>query len=592
MNNLSDGTPAAVRELLDELNIFLPSYRPGHQRVPCPKCEGGGSGERSLAVNISPDGAFAMWNCLRANCGYSGHTEGEKISLSSSQSDTSTEENLQLMPLSEEMILLFSSREISKETLLRNGVMQATSYKGLAMAFPYWKDGKKINCKYRTLKKQFWQEKEALKTFYGLDDIKSANEIIIVEGEIDKLSMEEVGLLNCVSVPDGAPAKVSTKGPVVESEDKKYKYIYNCKDYLEKATRIILATDADVPGQALAEELARRLGRERCWRVKWPTLGGKMCKDANEVLQKLGKEQLRAVVENAEPYPITGLFEFSAFNIELDDYFHLRVENALGVSTGWHGVDAVYRVVPGELTLVTGVPNSGKSEWIDALMCNLIQLQGWTFGLCSMENQVREHARKLLEKYFKKPFFNALYANSVPRITPEELKAGKRWLSDNFYLIRCENDHVPSVDWVLKLAKAAVMRHGIRGLVIDPYNELDHHRPSNQTETEYVSQMLTKIKRFAQHHECHVWFVAHPRQLQGWQGDEPDIYDVSGSAHFINKCDNGVIIHRNRDPRKGPLDQVKVKLVKVRNKAAGTLGEAFLTYDRVSGQYKDYQEQF
>lgn len=53
-------------------------------------------------------------------------------------------------------------------------------------------------------------------------------------------------------------------------------------------------------------------------------------------------------------------------------------------------------------------------------------------------------------------------------------------------------------------------RFGIRGLVIDPYNELDHQRPTYMTETEYVSQMLTKIKRFAQYHEVHVWLVAHP----------------------------------------------------------------------------------
>jgi len=49
---------------------------------------------------------------------------------------------------------------------------------------------------------------------------------------------------------------------------------------------------------------------------------------------------------------------------------------------------------------------------------------------------------------------------------------------------------------------------------VDPYNELDHQRPSHMSETEYVSQMLTKIKRFAQHHDVHVWFVAHPRQLR------------------------------------------------------------------------------
>ncbi|KAF2549320.1 hypothetical protein F2Q70_00021362 [Brassica cretica] len=218
-------------------------------------------------------------------------------------------------------------------------------------------------------------------------------------------------------------------------------------------------------------------------------------------------------------------------------------------------------VVPGELTVVTGVPNSGKSEWIDALLCNLNHSVGWKFALCSMENKVRDHGRKLLEKHVKKPFFDADYGRSVPRMSVEELDEGKLWLDDTFTLIRCELDSLPSIGWVLERAKAAVLRHGIRGLVIDPYNELDHQRTQRQTETEYVSQMLTKIKRFAQHHSCHVWFVAHPKQLQQWDGGPPNLYDISGSAHFINKCDNGIVIHRNRDEKAGPLDLVQVSTI-------------------------------
>lgn len=101
-------------------------------------------------------------------------------------------------------------------------------------------------------------------------------------------------------------------------------------------------------------------------------------------------------------------------------------------------------------------------------------------------------------------------------------------------------------------------RFGIRGLVIDPYNELDHQRPSSMNETEYVSQMLTQMKRFAQHHDVHVWFVAHPRQMRDWKGDPPNLYDISGSAHFINKTDNGIVVHRNYDPEKGPPNRVSI----------------------------------
>ena len=103
----------------------------------------------------------------------------------------------------------------------------------------------------------------------------------------------------------------------------------------------------------------------------------------------------------------------------------------------------------------------------------------------------------------------------------------------------------------------SICRYGIRGLLVDPYNELDHQRPSHMSETEYVSQMLTKIKRFAQHHDVHVWFVAHPRQLRDWKGQPPTMYDISGSAHFINKADNGLVIHRNRDPEAGPMNEVR-----------------------------------
>nr|XP_019707525.1 twinkle homolog protein, chloroplastic/mitochondrial isoform X2 [Elaeis guineensis] len=538
-----------------------------------------------------------MWSCFRAKCGWRGvaKVSGE-VKAYNLRSDESlqvkehrkiSEKDLQLEPLCEELVAYFFERMISAETLRRNAVMQRKYNDQIVIAFTYRRNGTLVGCKYRAVSKKFWQERATEKIFYGLDDIKQASDIIIVEGEVDKLSMEEAGYRNCVSVPDGAPAKVSEEIPN-EKEDKNFQYLWTCKEYLEKASRIILATDADPPGQALAEEIARRVGKEKCWRVKWPKKNDTdVCKDANEVLMYLGPDALRKVVENAELYPIRGLFTFSYFFHEIDAYYHRTHGFDRDVSTGWKALDELYNVVPGELTVITGVPNSGKSEWIDALLCNINESHGWKFVLCSMENKVRDHARKLLEKHIKKPFFNARYGGSHERMSVQELEEGKEWLNDTFHLIRCEDDCLPSIKWVLTLAKAAVLRHGVRGLVIDPYNELDHQRPANRTETEYVSQMLTRIKRFAQHHSCHVWFVAHPRQLQHWGGGPPNMYDISGSAHFINKCDNGIVIHRNRDEKAGPLDRVQVCIRKVRNKVIGNIGEAFLSYNRVTGQFMD-----
>ncbi|KAK9152410.1 hypothetical protein Syun_010719 [Stephania yunnanensis] len=584
--------------------------KPGeYGRMLCPKCLGGDSKERSFSLYISPDWENANWHCFRAKCGWRGRTSvfGSAKTLvpgqvnKSSKSKSSriiTEENLGLEPLCKELLVYFAERMISGETLRRNAVMQKSGDQ-VAIAFTYRRNGALVNCKYRDINKRFWQERDAERILYGLDDIKGASDIIIVEGEIDKLAMEEAGFQNCVSVPDGAPSKVNPKELPSETElvsllpyiDSKFQYLWNCKEYLEKASRIILATDADAPGQALAEELARRLGRERCWRVKWPkTSSERVCKDANEVLMFLGPDALRELIEQAELYPIRGLFRFSDFFDDIDQYYKCTHEYDLGVSTGWKALNHLYKVVPGELTIVSGVPNSGKSEWIDALLCNINESSGWSFALCSMENKVRDHARKLMEKHLKKPFFSAGYSGSVERISEEDLARGKEWLNNTFHLIRCEDDCLPSVKWVLQLAKAAVLRHGVRGLVIDPYNELDHQRPPSMTETEYVSQMLTKIKRFAQHHSCHVWFVAHPRQLYQWNGGPPSLYDISGSAHFINKCDNGIVIHRNRDPEIRPLDQVQVCVRKVRNKVVGTIGDAFLSYNRITGEFTDIDQ--
>ncbi|XP_068654286.1 twinkle homolog protein, chloroplastic/mitochondrial-like [Aristolochia californica] len=604
---LEDETRVAARlsvlkKRLEAEGISCGTCKPGqYDHMLCPQCAGGDAKERSFSLFIREDGDLAMWSCFRAKCGCRGHvtaygqaatkSAGNKSKSKSNSYKIITEENLNLEPLCPELLEYFNERMISGETLRRNGVMQLRRGDEVVIAFAYRRNGSLISCKYRTVSKKFWQESGTEKILYGVDDIKQASDIIVVEGEMDKLSMEEAGFRNCVSVPDGAPAKVSEKELPTEEEDKKYQYLWNCKEYLAKASRIILATDADAPGQALAEELARRIGRERCWRVRWPRKNEtEICKDANEVLMYLGQNALKEVIESAELYPVRGLFQFDHYFDEIDSYYTRSSGYEMGASSGWKSLDELYKVVPGELTVVTGVPSSGKSEWIDALMVNLNESKGWKFAVCSMENQVREHARKLLEKHIKKPFFIASYGGDAERISDEELKRGKEWLNDTFYLIRCDDDCLPSIKWVLELAKVAVLRYGARGLVIDPYNELDHQRPPSQTETEYVSQMLTRIKRFAQHHSCHVWFVAHPRQLQNWMGSPPNLYDISGSAHFINKCDNGIVVHRNRDPDSGPLDEVKIFVRKVRNKVIGNIGEAILSYSRATGEFKDVEK--
>ena len=623
-----DRSPVALRDVLMEKAIVLQSYTPGQHRIVCPSCGGGSNGERSLAVHIEDDGATAQWMCHRATCEWTGGSslaDQAKSRVNRSRnsegavgSNTSVGTGMSRrpgagaggavkLPAPESLERIgtgdttdaagkwgewLSERGISLDVAERNGLASQNVYSPPAskhvdaLVFPYMRDGQLVNIKYRGPDKSFWQVKGAEKILFGLDDIAGQREIIIVEGEMDKLALEQAGIRNVVSVPDGAPGKVKD-GPVPKpEEDRKFEYLWNCRAALDPVSRIVIAVDSDGPGQALAEELARRLGKERCFRVHWP----EGCKDANDVLQTEGEAALRGSIENAEGFPLRGLFRFSDFEDDISQYFGVEEGSEMkGVSTGWASVDNHYRVVPGELTVITGVPNSGKSEWVDALMCNLAVQHGWTFALCSMENKVHEHARKLVEKYTGEPWFEGKYGGKKARMRPETMRQGLHWLDNQFVLIRHEDDELPSVDWIIGLARAAVMRHGIRGLLIDPYNELDHKRPQGQTETEYVSQMLTRIKKFAQHYDVHVWFVAHPRQLHNWRGEPPGLYDISGSAHFINKCDNGIVVHRNRDEKAGSLREVTVMVAKVRNKVAGSIGDPKLEYNLSNGRYEDIQ---
>ncbi len=476
-------------------------------------------------------------------------------------------------------------RGISEATARRNRIGFERTYipalRGEAdcVAFPYFRHGELVNIKYRALaEKAFAQVKGAEKIFYGLDFIADSKSVIIVEGECDKLALDEAGLPNVVSVPDGAPQMVKAGEP--DPDDAKFAYLANSADYLEQLDRIVIAVDDDGPGQALAEELARRLGKERCWRVRWPGTGDVPCKDANETLMRHGADVLRECIDQAEPYPIAGLH--CALDYRDETLALYRDGRKRGHSTGWPSLDEYMTIRPGELSVVTGTPGSGKSELIDALAVNLAQRYGWRFALCSFENPPEEHIAKLAEKFIGAPFWDG----PAHRMTELELLRGLGWVNDQFFLIRFD-DEAPTIEAILEKARAAVMRHGVRGLVIDPYNEIEHRRPTNMTETEYVSQLLGKVKRFAQNHEVHVWFVAHPAKLHRDSNGSlpvPSLYDISGSANWANKADIGIVVHR--DPEKDPT-RTDIYIRKTRFKSVGKIGAISLRWDRATGRYAD-----
>ncbi|KAL3851541.1 hypothetical protein ACJIZ3_013423 [Penstemon smallii] len=305
-----------LKRKIEALGINVDSCTPGlYDLLYCPMCKGGQSIQRTLSFHINRNWNYGIWRCNHVQCSWAGQVfadakkvyNGINLHSEIDSSQPLTEENLRLEKLGDELLTYFAERMISKETLERNNVMQVAGDRKI-IAFTYRQNGVLVGCKYRTIEKKYWQERNTEKMLYGIDDIAEADEIIIVEGELDKLSVEEAGYYNCVSVPSGAPQTVSLKELPSPEKDVGFQYIWNCKDYLDKASRIILATDSDIPGQALAEELSRRLGRERCWVVHWPKKDEfSSFKDANEVLKNLGADALSDAIRKAELYQVQNL---------------------------------------------------------------------------------------------------------------------------------------------------------------------------------------------------------------------------------------------------------------------------------------------
>ena len=537
-------------------------------KTTCPQCSHTRRKQNYPCLNVNT--VKGLWHCH--HCGWSGALGSGVINRSAPPSRrVYPRPDFRPAGLSERAHEWFSNRGITTEVMVRNRIsmervwMPQIEDEVSAIAFPYYKGGEVVNIKYRDNAKNFRQVAGAEKILYKYDDIDDTR-TIICEGEMDALSLEVAGFRNAISVPDGAPEAKAT------NFDKKFEFLDD--ERLDKVKQWVLAVDADDPGRKLEDELARRLGREKCLRVVWP----EGYKDANEVLVKLGAQALRELIEDAKPFPVEGVFSIDDIADDIDQMLEFGMVQ--GEPTGWGSVDGLYKPAPGQWTLVTGIPSMGKSEWLDALAVNIAENAGWAFGVCSPENQpISWHAAKLIEKRMG----SRLVAGQVDRA---KFAAAKAWMNDHFHFIMPEE---PSLDSVLAKAKVLIRRHGMKGLIIDPYNELDHtKRKEGVSETEYVSLFLTQMRKFARDNQIHIWLVAHPSKLMKERDGTypvPDGYTVSGSAHFYNKADNIIAVHRDTSNSQAATE---VHVQKVRSRWLGKRGVAYLKWRPESGRFKEF----
>lgn len=449
-----------------------------------------------------------------------------------------------------------------------------------AIGFPYYRNGALVSAKYRSIEaKDFTQDAGGAHDFFGIDKVEKGQPLIIVEGEMDCLTAIEAGIKNVVSVPGGAPVKVAD-GKVLPTEDKKFGFVWNAREIIDAAPYVVLATDQDPPGQALAEELARRIGKEKCRLAKfaWKDLNDAWLDD-NPTADDSPVDRLNNIINNAEPYPINGISEATAYLDKINDLY--TKGTGKGFSTGYPSVDNIYTVAPGQLTVVTGYPSSGKSNFVDQLMVNLARSSDWKFAICSFENQPEVHIARLMELYS----FQSFYEGRDRMSESAKLDAFK-WVNDHFLFIDTNGEEPSTLESILTRARAAVKRIGVRGLVIDPYNYIEMPG-SEKSETNAISDILTKVKKFCMAHDVHTWFVAHPSKINrsGVEQPRPDGMSISGSMAWWAKTDCGLTIHRKDN-------YTELAVWKCRYRWVGTQGETTLIFNKTAGTYSENLDMF
>ncbi len=433
------------------------------------------------------------------------------------------------------------------------------------LSVPYIERGRIVNHKHRmTSEKRHKMDEGAPLVLWNHDALLSPKiehgaPVIITEGEWDALTAIQSGFDLTMSVPNGAP-QTQSKDPF---EERRYECIHRSRDLIDQVKTFILATDADEAGRVLAADLARLLGPERCRFVEYPA----GCKDLNEVKIAHGESMVVSIINGARPYPVKGLYRISDFP---------DPPEVQSIDSGIDGLGEMFPLVPGTFAVITGYAGRGKTSLILVMVAKLLK-RGVPMAIASFETLPRPILeRRLRAAVYECPEFDRQALQPGPADALFENKLGViAQTPDN------EDDEI-DVNYLLELAKVAVLRDGIRLLIIDPWNEIEHKRRQDESETDYVGRAIRAIKRFARLYECAVWLVAHPKKPQGdGRLRMPTLYDLSGSANFANKADYGLVVHRER------MDSniIQVRVNKIRMGYPGRAGDVYLSWDHATSGY-------
>ena len=548
---------------IDEFNQH--KLEEGKKQGICPVCSHDRKPKNQKAKCASYDWERGLGTCHNCNTSFQMHTYKRK---GNSEKVYVKPEPAVIVQPGTKVEDWFKTRGISKQTLgdlkITEGPewMPQTGKTENVIKFNYFMGGELTNVKYRDGRKNFKLFKGAEKVFYNIDSIVGYEYCVIVEGEMDVLALHEAGITNAISVPNGATLNSNNLD-----------YLDSCIDYFEDKEKIILAVDSDEAGQALQTELIRRLGSEVCNIATFDD-----CKDANEYLQKYGSEELVARIAGARPVPLENVTTFRDIEDEITDF--VRNGFKKGFQVGLSNFDEIFSTYTGQFITVTGIPSSGKSDFVDQMVVGYNKNYGWKTAFASPENvPTYLHAHKLMRKVWQ----------GMP--SKEDL-GGDKWnqiadhCNSNFYHIDMERYTLESV---LKKGAELVKRKGIKCLVIDPFNKVRDIDCKTEDVNRYTMEYLSKIEIFAKKYDVLVFIVAHPTKMykdKDGKIEEPTMYNIKGGGEWYDASYHGLLVHRDYENK-----TVKAKVLKVKFQNLGENGaEANFKWEPKSGCFIPHEQ--
>ena len=545
--------------LIDKFNQY--SLKPGSTQGVCPLCSHTRQPKNRKLQCASYDWERGLGTCHNCDTSFQLHTYQRKGNATREYVKPIPVEVFE--PVKDKAVEWFKTRGISQQTLddlyvtTGDEFMPQTGQKENTIQFNYIMGDELVNVKYRDGRKNFKLYKGAEKIFYNINSIVGYDWCVITEGEMDALALHEAGIKNVISVPNGATLNSNNLD-----------YLDNCIDYFEDKEKIILAVDADEAGQALRYEFIRRLGAEVCYLVDF---NGN--KDPNDFLIEHGAEELRNVITSAIQVPLEGVSTLKDIEAELLDFVHNGFKP--GFQVGLENFDRIFSTYTSQFITVTGIPSSGKSDFVDQMCIGYNKNYGWKTAYASPENKPNFlHAHKLIRKTWEgMPTKDDVGSDKWKQITEH--------INDNYFFIDMDRY---TLEDVLRKGAELVKRKGIKCLVIDPFNKIRDVDCKTEDVNRYTMEYLTKIETFAKKYDVLVMVVAHPTKMyRDKEGkiEEPTMYSIKGGGEWYDASYHGLLVHRDYE-----AGTVKVKVLKVKFQNLGeNQAEAHFNWEPKSGSY-------